>query len=259
MHLKKIPGGTGRLRAAQVLDCNPPTAHTVRVGAAAENSFTIAPPTITNQPVSQTITAGETATFTVGGAAHTPAPGARPLGDGDVMVSYPLENGGTRYGRKTLTFSTQQIEVAVEHSGGFTELLPLAHASDAALNLTASRVELRRPDGAVFTVEVNSAGATLAVGSTSTLTTGLVRRLVTITGTGALAYQLTFAASSSGGSGGGANPPTPPAVVPSPSPGGGGGGGAPTGMGTLLLAALLALRSRRRQRAGAAATSSTAW
>lgn len=204
-------------------------------------------------------TADLTATFTVGGAAHTPAPGARPLGDGDVMVSYPLENGGTRYGRKTLTFSAQQIDVAVEHSGGFTELLPLAHASDAALTLTASRVELRRPDGAVFTVEVNSAGATLAVGSTSTLTTGLVRRLVTITGTGALAYQLTFAASSSGGSGGGSNPPTPPAVVPSPSPGGGGGGGAPTWMGTLLLAALLALRSRRRQRAGAPATSSTAW
>ncbi len=192
-----------------------------------------------------------TATYTVGVAPLTPSNGVRTLGDGDFSVAYPLESGGTRYGRKTLTFSAQQVDVAIEHSGGFTELLPLAHASDASTTATASRLEVRRPDGTVFTIEVTSPSATLATGGTTALTTGLVRRPVTINATGALAYRLTFSANTSGGSGGGttSRPTTPPQPAPTPSPApssGGSGGGALSWVGLLSVAAALALRATRR-------------
>ncbi|RXK55884.1 hypothetical protein ESB00_08375 [Oleiharenicola lentus] len=159
-------------------------------------------------------TSNLTATTTVAGLVQTPAVGARTLPEGDCTITYPLESAGTRLGQKTLTFGADRIDVSVEHSGGFQELLPLAHASDASVITTANRLELRRPNGSGFFLEVTSSGATFTAGGTSVLTTGLVRRLVTINATGQLTYRLTFNASSTGGG----TPPPVPSPTPTPAP-----------------------------------------
>jgi hypothetical protein len=190
-------------------------------------------------------TADLAATVAVAGTNQTATAGMRDLPAGEVVVSYPLDAGGVRYGRKTLTFRPAQVEVAVEHTGAFTELLPLAHATDAVATTSGSRLTLTRPNGAVVVVEATSPGATLTVGGTTALTTGLVRRAVTVSASGQLTYRLAFAADA-------APPPAPPPPPPPPAPapatsggGSGGGGGAVALPLAVLLALLLALRGCR--------------
>lgn len=137
-------------------------------------------------------TANLSATLTAGGATVTPAAGVRDLASGDVVATYPLAASGTTYGQKTVTFGTDRVDVAITHSGAFTELLPLAHASDAVLSSTATRLTFQRPNGASLVVETTSPGATFTVGGTSALTTGIVRRAVSIAASGSLSYRITL-------------------------------------------------------------------
>ena len=137
-------------------------------------------------------TANLAATLTAGGATVTPATGVRDLASGDVVATYPLAASGTTYGQKTVTFGTGRVDVAITHSGAFTELLPLAHASDAVLSSTATRLTFQRPNGASLVIETTSPGATFTVGGTSALTTGIVRRAVSIAASGSLSYRLTL-------------------------------------------------------------------
>ena len=132
------------------------------------------------------------ATTTAGGGTVTPVNGVRTLASGDVSITYNLAASGTTYGQKTITLGPSLVNVSLTHSGGFTENLPLAHASDATLNTTSNRVVLRRPNGSSATLEILSPGATIGVGGLSSLATGLVRRLVSITASGNLAYRLTL-------------------------------------------------------------------
>ncbi|MCU0791548.1 MAG: cellulose binding domain-containing protein [Opitutaceae bacterium] len=136
-------------------------------------------------------TANLPATVSVAGSGVSPVSGVRDLATGDVTIAYPLAAAGITYGQKTLTLGAARIDVSLTHSGAFAELLPLAHASDAVLTTSATRVVLQRPDGSSFLLQLESPGATLSVGGTSALTTGIARRAVTINASGSLAYSLT--------------------------------------------------------------------
>jgi len=135
-------------------------------------------------------TASFTPTITAGGATVAPTNGPNELPAGDVVMSYNLMTGGTTYGQKSITLDDAQVTVALTHSGDFTESLPLAHASDVVVTSAVNRVDLRRPNGSFLTLEVLTPGASITVGGTSSLTTGIVRRLVTLTANGSLTYRL---------------------------------------------------------------------
>jgi hypothetical protein len=194
-------------------------------------------------------TASLLATLTAGGRSVPPAPGARDLPDGDVIATYPLAANGTTYGQKTITFGGHGIDVDLTHSGAFTELLPLAHASDATITATATRLTLQRPDGSSLLLELTSPGAALTAGGTTALTPGIVRRAVAIAASGRLSYRLTLSADPSPLPPQVPAPPpvTPPPATSAPAPStGGGGGGAPSVWFSAALALLALVRHLTR-------------
>lgn len=142
-------------------------------------------------------TSNLTTSISAGGAVVTPSNGARTLPGGDVALTYAL----TGYGTKTITLGSGSVSVSVTHSGAFSELLPLAHADDAVLASGPNQLVLQRPNGSSLLLEITSPGATISAGSTSSLSTGIVRRPVTISANGSLVYRITLSAS----------PPTAPA------------------------------------------------
>ena len=136
------------------------------------------------------------ATMKAGTNTISPAPGFTNLPSGDLSISYALTSGGTNFGQKSVTLGPANITVVVTHSNipganVFTEYLPLAHASNATLTTNATRLVLQRPDGSSFLLQLNSSGAAIDAGVTSTLTGGMVRRGVTIKATNTLSYSLT--------------------------------------------------------------------
>jgi hypothetical protein len=130
-------------------------------------------------------------TITAGGTAVTPANGVRNLPEGDVAITYAL----TGYGTKTITLGSGSVSVSITHSGAFSELLPLAHADDAVVTTGSSQLVLQRPNGSSLLLEITSPGATISTGSTTSLTTGIVRRPVTISASESLSYRITLSAS----------------------------------------------------------------
>lgn len=135
-------------------------------------------------------TASFTPAFTVGGVTVSPTNGPNELPVGDVVMGYSLMTGGTIYGQKSITLDDTQVTVALTHGGDFTESLPLAHATDVVVTSLLNRVDFRRPNGSFLTLEVLTPGVSISVGGTSSLTTGIVRRLVTLTANGSLTYRL---------------------------------------------------------------------
>jgi hypothetical protein len=144
-------------------------------------------------------TSNLTTIISAGGIAITPSNGARTLPGGDVALTYTL----TGYGSKTITLGSGSVSVSITHSGDFSELLPLAHADDAILATGPNRFVLQRPNGSSLLLEITSPGATISAGSPSSLTTGIVRRPITIAANTSLTYRITLSASA------------PPAPAPS--------------------------------------------
>jgi hypothetical protein len=140
------------------------------------------------------------ATITAGGSVVTAANGVRTLPSGDVAITYNLAVSGTTYGSKTLTLGSGSVNVAITHSGDFSESLPLAHADDAVLTTSPNQLVLQRPNGSSLLLEITTPGATLTSGATSLLTTDVVWRPVTINANGSLAYRITLSSA----------PPPPP-------------------------------------------------
>lgn len=132
------------------------------------------------------------AAITAGGAAVSLVNGESTLANGDLVATYTLAQSGTTYGQKSITLGSERVDVSVTHSGAFTERLPLAHASDAVLTTTATRMTLTRPNGSSCVLEVTSPGATFSAGSASSLTSGVSRRPVTISASGSLVYNITL-------------------------------------------------------------------
>lgn len=136
-------------------------------------------------------TSNLTTTITAGGPAVTPSNGARTLPEGDVALTYAL----TGYGSKTITLGSGSVSVSIIHSGDFTELLPLAHADDAVLATGPNQLVLQLPNGSSLLLEITSPRATISAGSPSSLTTGIVRRPITIAANTSLTYRITLSAS----------------------------------------------------------------
>jgi len=146
-------------------------------------------------------TASIPATITAGGAVVTPSSGVRTLPEGEVAFTYSLAASGTNYGSKTITLGDGCVGVSITHGGDFTELLPLAHADDAVLTSGSGQLVLQRPNGSSLRLEVTGPGAVISAGTPSSLTTGIVRRPVTITANGSLDYRITLSGT-----------PTPPSL-----------------------------------------------
>ena len=135
-------------------------------------------------------TANIPASITAGGVSVSPVNGVATLPQGDLSLSYPLAASGTSYGQKTITLGESRVDISLTHTGSFTERLPLAHANDAVLSNTGTKLTLSRPNGSSFTIEVSSPGASISASGTSALTNGIVRRPVTISASGSLSYSL---------------------------------------------------------------------
>jgi autotransporter-associated beta strand protein len=150
-------------------------------------------------------TANIATTITAGGATVTQSSGITTLPQGDLTFSYPLAASGTTYGQKTITLGASRVEVSLSHSGSFTEMLPLAHADDAVLANTGTRLTLTRPNGSSFAIDVGTPGAVISTGTTGGLVSGMIRRQVTISANGSLSYSLTISD---------ANPSPPETISP---------------------------------------------
>lgn len=135
-------------------------------------------------------TANIPASITAGGFSVSQVNGVATLPQGDLSLSYPLAASGTTYGQKTITLGESRVDVSLTHTGSFTERLPLAHADDAVISNTGTKLTLSRPNGSSFTIEVSSPGASISASGTSALTNGIVRRPVTISASGSLSYSL---------------------------------------------------------------------
>lgn len=135
------------------------------------------------------------ATIKAGAETVSPVAGVTDLPAGDYSVSYALAGGGTTYGQKSVTFGGSNVSVVVTHANTFTEYLPLAHASDATLSNSPTRLVLQRPNGSSFLLQLDSP-ASIDAGGASSLTGGMVRRGVTIRATNTLSYTLTLSDSS---------------------------------------------------------------
>lgn len=147
----------------------------------------------TNTPVTYE-TANLPGTIRSGSNTITPGAGVTNLPNGDLSFSYALTSGGTNFGQKSVTLGASNVSVVLTHTNVFTEVLPLACASDAVISNSPTRVVLTRPNGATFLLQLNSAGGSINTGSTASLTGGMVRRVVTITATNSLSYTLTLSA-----------------------------------------------------------------
>jgi autotransporter-associated beta strand protein len=118
-----------------------------------------------------------------------PVNGITTLENGRVTQTYPLST----FGSKTVSFDESHVEVMIAHSGGFNELLPLVHPANASIVQQVDRVVVNHPNGASFTILLTAGSPTITIGAASSLSSGLVRRLVTLEGKDSLHYQLRFA------------------------------------------------------------------
>ena len=88
-----------------------------------------------------------TAAFAINGQPVTPRAGNQNLQNGTLAVTYSLENAG----KKIVTFNEQQIEVAIQHAGKFTEHLPFLLTGNDNINIVApGKVELKKKGESVI-------------------------------------------------------------------------------------------------------------
>src|SRR5438874_1963602 len=137
---------------------------TSNAAALTVNSAPVAP-TITTQPASQTVSAGQTATFTVTAAGTAP-------------LSYQWQMNGTAIGAATAASYTTPATTAADNGNQFTVVV-----SNAAGSVTSNAAALTVNAALVApTITTQPAIETVSVGQTATFT-------VTATGTAPLSYQ----------------------------------------------------------------------
>src|SRR5205814_1050676 len=128
------------------------------------NSVPVAP-TITTQPASQMVSAGQTATFTVTAAGTAP-------------LSYQWQRNGTAIGGATAASYTTPATVTSDSGAQFTVVV-----SNAVGSVTSNAAPLRATSAPVApTITTQPASQTVTAGQTATFT-------VTATGTAPLSYQ----------------------------------------------------------------------
>src|SRR5947207_1939201 len=137
---------------------------TSNAAALTVNSVPVAP-TITTQPASQTVSAGQTATFTVTAAGTAP-------------LSYQWQKNGTAIGAATAASYTTPATTAADNGDQFTVVV-----SNAVGSVTSNAAALTVTSVLVApTITAQPASQTVSVGQTATFT-------VAATGTAPLSYQ----------------------------------------------------------------------
>lgn len=107
--------------------------------------------------IAQAAAPGETgdlpAAIEVEGKEIKPEPGAKDLGDGNVIVRYPVGKAG----RKTIRFEDDRIRVQTEVAGEFAESVPLLVREGDSLRTERNRVVLERGGSLVLAIEFDPA------------------------------------------------------------------------------------------------------
>ena len=96
--------------------------------------------------------------FTLNDVLLTPSVGNRDLSPGTLSISYPLKNKG----KKTIIFRDEKIEVAVQHTNGFSEHLPLLLFEDDRISLAApGKIVLQKKGKTIHILFDNKAKSSL--------------------------------------------------------------------------------------------------
>ena len=80
------------------------------------------------------------ATFQINGEPLNPQSGAHDLPKGDLQITYPLGESGT----KTITFTDDEITVSITHPGPFIETLPFLKETDDTLQIENNSLDFTR-------------------------------------------------------------------------------------------------------------------
>ncbi|MFT5367156.1 MAG: hypothetical protein ACI8V2_002114 [Candidatus Latescibacterota bacterium] len=91
------------------------------------------------------------AQFQINNTPITPQTGAHDLSNRDLEITYPLGENG----HKTARFTNTTIEVTVQHTGTFTEIIPLLKKSSDTLQTNTNQLTLKR-DNVTLTIASNS-------------------------------------------------------------------------------------------------------
>jgi hypothetical protein len=112
------------------------------------------------------------AKFTINNKTINPVPGNHDLKTGPLTVSYNIGAGG----KKTIVFSTKNIEVNIQHAASFTEFIPLLLNSTDSLQLISPGKAILQKAGGSITI-LYDAGAKASLQET-TLRAGKQRVVV---------------------------------------------------------------------------------
>ena len=124
------------------------------------------------------------AQFQINNNAITPQVGTHDLPNGDLTITYPLDQNGN----KTIQYTNNTIEVTIQHTGTFTENIPLLKKPSDTLEIS-NQLTLKR-NNVTFTIQTN---APITIYNTEYTSGNHTVVTAQITAENSLTYQLTFA------------------------------------------------------------------
>ena len=124
--------------------------------------------------------------FLVNSNPWTPAPGSNRL-EGTVSISYPLGQSGF----KTIRFEENSIEVEIQHTTNFTEMIPLLAEGAASVIVSNNAIMLKTGKG-VMTIRASSQVGMLLRPQPIKIEGVKMLHIAEINGKGRLAYTIQF-------------------------------------------------------------------
>jgi hypothetical protein len=124
--------------------------------------------------------------FKINGRTFNPDEGNHDMTDGNLTVSYKLGEKGI----KIIQFKEDKIVVKVSHKGGFTELLPLLMSDQDSLNISNTKILLKRNDE-LLTISVKGSTSIKTVDFQTTLPDKRCK-VINIESAGELEYEADF-------------------------------------------------------------------
>jgi hypothetical protein len=125
------------------------------------------------------------AQFQINTNSITPQVGAHDLPEGDFEVTYPLGESGN----KTTLFTNDAIDVAVQHTGTFTEIIPLLKKPSDTLQTNNNQLTLNR-ENVTLTLEADNP---IIIQETKHTSGNCIVVAAHITAENSLTYRLSFA------------------------------------------------------------------
>ncbi len=128
-----------------------------------------------------------TTAWKLNGQTFTPAVGTKRLADGILSATYALGSAGS----KTITFGDDTINVAITHTGAFTETIPLLARSGETINVAPGRITLTR-NGVTFIITFASSISVTRNMPGVSPGDGLSVENFVLAGSGSLNYSISF-------------------------------------------------------------------